>query len=78
MKRLSYVTDEPWAVSTAPAIHVDRVCRGFAAPGWGVQVVQPGSAQRDDAWPHVRVGLRLPGSGRSGGTGPAENLVTSL
>jgi hypothetical protein len=78
MKRLSYVTDEPWAVSTAPAIHVDRVCRGLAAPGWGVEVVQPGSAPRDDARPYVRVGLSLPGSGRPGGTGPTENLVTSL
>jgi len=119
MKRLRYVTDEPWTVSTAGAIRVDRVCRGLAAPGWGLEVVQPGSAPRDDAWPYARVRLRLPGflgavtfqlavippliqtflsrgpaalyvrqgtcvviscqgSGRLGGTGSAENLVTSL
>lgn len=39
MKRLIYITDQPWSTSGAPTIHVDRVCTGLCSQGWSVDVV---------------------------------------
>jgi hypothetical protein len=77
MKLLSYVTDEPWAVCTASAIHVDWVCRSSA----GHHKVQRYShdSLSDQVETHYgEIVAACQGSGRSEGMGSAENLVTSL
>ena len=60
MKRLTYVTGQPWSASGAPSIHVDRVCSGLSLLGWEVEVIQPGPGAVTTAKPYSSVSINVP------------------
>jgi glycosyltransferase involved in cell wall biosynthesis len=60
MKRLIYVTDQPWSASDAPSVHVDRVCSGLSSLGWSVELVLPQSESVTTARAYRSTPVRVP------------------